>query len=279
MAKVAVTGATGFIAGGLIQRLLAEGHQVNAIARGEAKLVALKENYRQINIFPCPVEDYCLLKKAVMGCETIYHLASLKDVSLSAEHTLKTVQSNIIGTINVLKLSNELKEIQNVLAISSDKAVKISSVYGATKFILENLFREFEMINGSSCKYRVLRIGNVMYSSSSVLPRWKNALLKGEDIVLTEPAATRFFWTLDEVVDLIYECMEKAPDASPYCPVMKSVSMGEILEVMISKYGNGQSRIIVTGLQPGENLHESIAENKSSAEAEKWTKEDLYKIL
>lgn len=279
MKKVAITGATGYIAESLIRRLLADGYTVNAIARNESKLGWLKEKFRQISIFPCPVEDYCLMKKAVQGCEGIYHLASLKDVILSSDHTLKTIQTNINGTLNVLRLSVEIPEIGFVLTISSDKAVKVSSVYGATKFLVENLFREFELINPVKCKYRVLRIGNVMYSTSSVLPRWKNALLNNEEIVLTEPKATRFFWTRDEVSDLVFECLEKAPDASPYLPAMKSVTMGELLEVMISKYGNGHNNIKITGLQPGENLHEFISEGKSSFEAERWTKEELFKIL
>jgi UDP-N-acetylglucosamine 4,6-dehydratase/5-epimerase len=277
--KVAVTGATGYIAESLIRRLLAEGYKINAIARNESKLVSLKEKFWQLSIFPCPVEDYCLMKKAVQGCEGIFHLASQKDVLLSSEHTLKTVQTNITGTMNVLRLSLENTEIRYVLTISSDKAVKVSSVYGATKFLVENLFREYEQINPANCKYRVLRIGNVMYSTSSVLPRWKKALLNNEEIVLTEPKATRFFWTRDEVADQVFECLEKAPDASPYLPAMKSITMGELLDVMISKYGNGKNNIKITGLQPGENLHEFIARDKSSFDAERWTKEELYKIL
>ncbi len=279
MKKVAITGATGFIAESLIKRLLDLGFEINAIARNESKLVSLKAKFPQISIFPCPVEDYCLLKKAVRGCEGIYHLASLKDVVLSSEHTLKTIQSNVIGTINVLKLSEENPEIKYVITVSSDKAVKISSVYGATKFLTENLFREFELINSSNCKYRVLRIGNVMYSTSSVLPKWKNALLNKEEIILTEPAATRFFWTREEVADQMLECLEKAPDANPYLPRMKSVSMGELLEVMISKYSNGKRDIKITGLQKGENLHEFIAEDLSSLDAERWSREELFNIL
>jgi UDP-N-acetylglucosamine 4,6-dehydratase/UDP-glucose 4-epimerase len=279
MKKVAVTGATGYIAEALIRRLLADGFEINAIARNESKLVALKSKFSQINIFPCPVEDYCLMKKAVRDCEGIFHLASLKDVLLSAENTLKTVQSNVIGTMNVLKLSTENKEIKYVLALSSDKAVKISSVYGATKFLMENLFREFEMINSLDCKYRVLRIGNVMYSSSSVLEKWKYSLLNGREIILTEPKATRFFWTREEVSELILECLEKAPDARPYLPRMKSVSMGDLLDLMIHKYGNGKHDVKIIGLQKGENLHEFISEEKSSFEAERWTKEELLNIL
>jgi UDP-N-acetylglucosamine 4,6-dehydratase/UDP-glucose 4-epimerase len=279
MKKVAVTGATGYIAEALILRLLADGYEINAIARNESKLVALKSNFTQINIFPCPVEDYCLMKKAVRGCEGIFHLASLKDVMLSSENTLKTVQSNVIGTVNVLKLSVENEEIKYVLGLSSDKAVKVSSVYGATKFLMESLFREFELINPARCKYRVLRIGNVMYSSSSVLEKWRNALLNGREIILTEPKATRFFWTREEVAALIFECLEKAPDAAPYLPRMKSVSMGALLDVMISKYGNGKHDIRIIGLQQGENLHEFISEGLSSFEAECWTREDLFNIL
>jgi UDP-N-acetylglucosamine 4,6-dehydratase/UDP-glucose 4-epimerase len=144
---------------------------------------------------------------------------------------------------------------------------------------MENLFREFELINSTNCKYRVIRIGNVIYSNSSVLEKWKYALLNNKEIILTEPGATRFFWTREEVVGHIFDCLGSATDASPYLPVMRSVSMGDLLDVMVSKYGNGNRNVKVIGLQKGENLHEMISEGQSSFDAEKWTKEELYQIL
>ena len=208
----------------------------------------------------------------------IFHLAALKDVQLSSENTLKTIQSNVIGTMNVLKLSLEHAHIKQVIAISSDKAVMVSSIYGATKFLMEGLFREYELIN-PHCSYRILRIGNVLHSTSSVLPKWKRALLNHDDITITDRSATRYFITREEVVDNIFECLENAQDANPYLPRMKSISMGDLLDVLIIKYGNGSNRIRVTGLKNGENMHEFLANGISSQDAEKWSVEELYHLV
>src|ERR1044071_1534410 len=130
MKKVAITGATGYLAEALIQNLLEKGFTINAIARNEGKLVELQSKFKQVNIFPCPIEDYCLLKKAVSDCQGIFHLASFKDVILSSVNPLKTVQTNILGALNILKLSVENKNIKYVISTSTDKAAKVSSVYG-----------------------------------------------------------------------------------------------------------------------------------------------------
>ena len=83
MGTIAVTGATGYLAEKLIERLITQGHTIHAIARNEGKLIALREKFKSVQIFPCPVEDYLLLKKALNGCDGIFHLAAFKDVILA----------------------------------------------------------------------------------------------------------------------------------------------------------------------------------------------------
>jgi UDP-N-acetylglucosamine 4,6-dehydratase/UDP-glucose 4-epimerase len=82
MGTIAVTGATGYLAEKLIERLITQGHTIHAIARNEGKLIALRGKFKSVQIFPCPVEDYLLLKKALNGCDGIFHLAAFKDAIL-----------------------------------------------------------------------------------------------------------------------------------------------------------------------------------------------------
>lgn len=232
--RFAVTGATGFVGEKLVERLVGQGHIVHAISRNEGRLIELREKFRNVEVFPCPVEDEYLVRKAVKNCSGIYHLASLKEVNLAGKHTYKTIQTNITGTLNLLKASADTASIQFVVVSSSDKAEKISGVYGASKFLVEKLVEEFSHINGN-CKYRVVRFGNILHSTSSVLVKWKKALLDGSDIVITDPAATRYFLSQDEAVDLLFECLEKATDSRPYFTRMRSMSMQELLNLMILK--------------------------------------------
>jgi len=279
MNKLAITGATGFLAEELIRVLIEEGFHINAIARNEGKLVELKKKYKNLSIHPCPVEDYCLLKKATQNCIGVYHLASFKDVVLAESNPLKTIQSNIIGTLNILKLSMEINNLKYIISTSTDKAVRVSGVYGASKLMIEKLFHEFHEINGNNCKYRLVRYGNIFNSTGSVLTKWKESLLKNEKIILTDPNATRFFLTREEAVGLILKCLKEAKNSNPFYPEMKSIEMRILLETMIDKYSTVKPNVSIIGLRKGENMHELIEGEISSNNAPRWTKQELMKII
>ena len=278
MKAVAVTGATGFVADTLIQKLIKLGVKVHAIARNEGDLVSLQLKYPTIKIFPCPIEAEYLLRKAFSGCDGVFHLAAIKGVHIAEQHPLKTIQTNIIGTTNILKLSVDVN-LKFVVAASSDKAEKISGVYGASKYIVEKLFQEFQSINPEGCCYRVVRFGNVFYSTGSVLDVWKKSLEEGSELVITDPESTRFFWTKEEAVDYLFECISNMPDAQPYIPEMKSVKIGSLLREMISVYGDSSTKIREIGLGESENKHEFLVPDVSSQFAKQWKTDELRKVL
>ena len=147
-----------------------------------------------------------------------------------------------------------------VVGISTDKAAQVAGVYGATKLLMERLFKQYDETY-TNCSYRIVRYGNVLYSTGSVLCKWKRLLQEGKTCVLTEPEATRFYWTVDQAIDLIYECMDKAEDSTPFCPQMKAVKILDLFEAMKLKYGDETSSYEVIGLQPGENLHEKVLDD------------------
>jgi UDP-N-acetylglucosamine 4,6-dehydratase len=280
MDTILVTGATGYLGTKLVERLLQQGKYVHALARDEGKLIALKSKHENVEIYPCPVESECLVRKAVKDCSGIFHLASLKHVTLAEKNALKAIETNIFGALTLLKATIENSGIRFIVASSSDKAETISGVYGASKFLVERLFAEFAQINGAHCKYRVVRFGNILHSTSSVVERWKHAIATGNDILLTEPAATRFFLTRDAAINAIFDCLENAPDTRPYSPGMKAVRLKDLLDIIIQKYGNRHNcNIVHIGLQEGESKHEKIDSHTSSEFAEKWDKDHIYSEL
>ena len=280
MEKVVVTGATGYIGEKLVEKLIQQDKYIHAVARNEGKLLALKSKYNHVEIFPCPVENEYLVRKAARNCSGIFHLASFKDVNLAEKHALKTIETNVLGTLNLLKATVDSKTIKFIVGSSSDKAAKVSGVYGASKFLVERLFSEFSLLHSGQCKYRVVRYGNILHSTSSVVVKWRQAIANGSDITVTDPTATRFFLTRDAAIDAMFYCLANAPDSRPYCPVMKSLSIRELLEVMILKYGNGQKcRIVQVGLQEGENKHEYIDRHSTSEFAPRWETDEIYAAL
>lgn len=276
-----VTGGAGFLGQELIARLEAVGcTNVVTISRNEGKLIALKEKFPFVKIIPGDISDPYCAEKAVQGVDAIFHLAAFKHVGLAEENVRECVLGNVNGTLNLLELTRKYP-IEFMLGISTDKAAQVSGVYGATKLLHERLFTDYERMNPNTT-YRTVRYGNVLYSTGSVLCKWKDRLQNDEEVIITDPNATRFYWTVDQAIDLIFDCLNNAKDSKPYVPEMKSMSVGDLLEAMIRKYlpeGN-IPKVKTIGLQPGENVHEVIVEGgPNSSQVDRFTIEEIMELV
>ena len=262
--KYLVTGGAGFLGGELIERILQQGGDIVTVSRNEGKLIELKSKYKDSNleIHTGDICDDFTLPRLMRGITGVFHLAAFKHVGLAETQGRECIKSNVIG-------------------ISTDKAAQVSGTYGASKYLMERMFTQFEQ-DYPQTKFRIVRYGNVLYSTGSVLCIWKDKLQKGEEIIVTDPSATRYFWTLNQAVDLIFDCMENATTSHFHFPSMKSMSMGNLLEAMAEKYlPEGQELKVKTiGLQIGENLHEKISEDGLySNEAEQFTIEEIKELI
>jgi UDP-N-acetylglucosamine 4,6-dehydratase/UDP-glucose 4-epimerase len=275
-----VTGGSGFLGGRLIKRILNVGGKVVTMARNEGQLIKLKQKYSEVDIFPGDIADRFDVQQAMKGVDGVFHLAAFKHVGMAQDKCRECTKSNVIGSLNVLEEAVN-NNVEFVLGISTDKAAQMAGVYGATKYIMEKLFKQFED-NYPAIKFRIVRYGNVLYSTGSVLCKWKELLQNGKQVIVTEPAATRYFWTIEQAIDLIFDCMKNVLNAKPYVPEMKSMSVGNLLTAMSEKYlPNGYSLDIKEiGLQPGENMHEKILEDgKYSNEVEQFTIEEIREMI
>lgn len=274
-----VTGASGFLGSNLISHIISRGGKVRAICRNEGKLIELKQKFKDVEIHPGDISDSFEVKQAMKDVTGVFHLAASKHVGLAEKFVRETIKINTLGSLNILEESLKL-ELDFVLAVSTDKAAQVNGVYGASKLLMERLFLQYEQLN-PKCNYRIVRYGNVLYSTGSVLCKWKEAIELGKEIVVTEPSATRFFWTVDQAIQLIIDCMDKAKNASPYCPKMKSICIDDLLTAMIEKYSNNKKIPIKTiGLQPGENLHEKVLEEGPySNEVEHFSIEEIKNLI
>ncbi len=277
--KILITGGSGFLAKEIIKRLYEkEVASIRIVARNEGQLVATKELYPNVEIMVGDIADPYLCDRALSGIDGVIHAAAMKHVGLAEENVRQTIQTNV--PIALLEASRAHRP-EFIIGISTDKAASRSGVYGATKFLMERLFAEYEKINPHT-KYRTVRYGNVLYSTGSVLCKWKDKLEREERIIVTDVNATRFFWTVEQAVDLIFETLEKAPNAKPYACKMKAMRMGDLLDAMIAKYAVWPDLVepIEIGLQPGENLHEIIHEGEpDSSQVEKFTMEEISELI
>jgi UDP-N-acetylglucosamine 4,6-dehydratase/UDP-glucose 4-epimerase len=271
--KYLITGGAGFLGGELIERILQQGGDVVTVSRNEGKLIELKSKYKDSNleIHTGDICDDFTLPRLMQGITGVFHLAAFKHVGLAETQGRECIKSNVIGSMNVLEEAVK-NDVEFVIGISTDKAAQVTGTYGATQFEQDY----------PQTKFRIVRYGNVLYSTGSVLCIWKDKLQKGEEIIVTDPNATRYFWTLNQAVDLIFDCMENATNSEFHFPSMKSMSMGDLLDAMSEKYlPEGQELKVKTiGLQKGENLHEKISEDGLySNEAEQFTIEEIKELI
>ena len=273
-----VTGGTGFLGSKLIEYILECGGLVRVLARNEGNLIKLSERY-PVEIFPGDVSDELEVRQAMKGVKGVFHLAASKHVGLAEKHPREATKTNIIGSMNIFHCSLT-QALDFVISISTDKAAQVVGVYGATKLLMERLAAQYQELN-PDCAYRIVRYGNVLYSTGSVLCKWRDLIQEGNELIVTDKNATRFFWTIDEAVETIKVCMLHSVDSTPYCPSMKSIKIETLLESMVEKYGNGKKiSVKEIGLQPGENLHEKILEEGPySNEVESYTKEEILKRI
>lgn len=274
-----VTGGSGFLGISLIERIIKEGGRVRALARNEGNLIKLQQQFPSVEIITGDVADLCVVRKSVIGVSGIFHLAAFKHVGLAEKQPTQCALSNTIGSLNILNAISGRVGVDFILSISTDKAAQVVGVYGATKLLMERLMKEFEIDNPET-QYRVVRYGNVLYSTGSVLCKWKDLLQAGKEVIVTDLNATRFYWTIDEAIDLIFDCLEKAKDSTPYCPDMKATRIGDLLQAMQSKYGIKELKYKAIGIQPGENLHEKVLDNGPySNEVEQYSIEELIQMI
>ena len=259
--KYLITGAAGFLGEALLNRLESLGiTNVVTVSRNEGKLIEIAQKYPWLEIIPGDISNSHCLYKGLEDVNGVFHLAAFKHVGLAETHCRECIASNTIGSMNLLDLTIDM-DLDFIIGISTDKAAQVSGVYGASKLLMESLFSEYEKINPKT-KYRIVRYGNVLYSTGSVLCKWKDLLSNNKEVIVTDGNATRFFWTREQAIDLMFDCLYNAENSTPYCPDMKSMKVNDMLQAMSNKYlpEGGELRIKTIGIQKGENLHEKILE-------------------
>lgn len=277
-----VTGGYGFLGSNLIADIIDKGGIVKTIGKDVNKMLALKHLYcDSIEIFLGDIKNINdvipLITKEVIG---VFHLASFKYVCDAEKKVVECINSNIIGTMNVLEISAKCG-VEFVMGVTGAAAVQVSGTYGATKMLNEKLFFNYqkEYLN---TKFRILRYGNILYSTGSVLCKWKDLIGRGETVMITDGDASRFFSTIEEAVQLIYECVDQSVDFKPYIPKLKAISINNLLNAMIIKYKPNDVDIKINkiGMQVGENKYEKTDENGlNSSESEQFTLEEILKII
>jgi len=212
-----------------------------------------KFNDDRLRFFIGDVQDKDRVKRAMAGADVVVHMAALKHVPICEYNPMEAIKTNILGAVNIIDAALETN-VDRVLAVSSDKAVQPTTMYGATKMTAERLFIQSNFYSGKTGpKFSCVRYGNFAGSSGSVIPLFRKQKETGV-LTITDPRMTRFFITLQDG-DKIYEAFPwfNSKGGEIFIPKMPSTKLVELAEVIAP---DAEQKII--GMRPGEKLHEAM---------------------
>ncbi len=258
-----ITGGTGTYGNELTKQLLAtnEYDKIIVYSRDEYKQAVMNEKFNSDKRLRFYLGDVRDLQRLTLAMESIsesdesyvFHAAALKRVD-SCEYSLfETINTNVIGSYNVIQAALKAN-VLSVLAISSDKATEPCNLYGATKLTMEKMFTAANMYaSNKKTRFASLRYGNVINSRGSVIPMFKEQFKKDETVFITDPEMTRFFISIEDAVAFSRIVMQNMNGGEVFVPKMKSISILKLAEII-----TGSNKYEVVGLRPGEKLHESL---------------------
>lgn len=193
------------------------------------------------------------LHRAFNGVDRVVHAAALKQVPTLEVNPTEAVATNVLGSCNVIEAALDCG-VQQVLGISTDKAVNPINLYGATKLVMEKVLLAANDYGGHSTRFSVVRYGNVMGSRGSVIPLFQKCRERHTGTVpITDPGMTRFWMTLDQAADLVMLCLERARGGEIFVPRVPSATIEQLARAV---YPDAEMAPI--GVRPGEKLHEIL---------------------
>lgn len=273
--RVLVTGGTGSLGQMLTRRLLAgeEGvpASVTVFSRDEAKQHYMRlefmrrvtatdeiifERFRDnLRFIIGDVRDEASLLRAAKGADIVFSAAALKQVPSCEYFPWEACRTNIEGAENLVRViaHNDLA-VETVVGISTDKACKPVNVMGMTKAIQERIYIEGNL-RAPQTRFVAARYGNVLASRGSVVPLFLDQIASGGPVTITTPEMTRFLLTLDDAVDTVFAAVAAAAPGETYIPRCPSAKITDLAECLI---GDRDIEIVITGIRPGEKIHESL---------------------
>jgi len=272
--NILITGAGGSIGSELSRQIMnLSPKKIVLLDNSEFNLYTIHQELssllNNVEIIPalCTVTNYHQLKQIISlhNINTIYHAAAYKHVPMVELNVVSGVYNNVVGTYNVAKVADELN-VESMVLVSTDKAVRPTNVMGASKRFSEFVLQAFA--DTSDTCFSMVRFGNVLDSAGSVVPLFRKQIKEGGPVTVTHRNITRYFMTIPEAVQLVLQAGTMAKGGDVFV-----LDMGEPIKIIDLAYKmihlsgltpidnenpDGEIRIEFTGLRPGEKLYEEL---------------------
>lgn len=279
-----ITGGTGSLGKTLLRRVLTGElglpKKVIIFSRDEGKQHAMRLEYmnRRIttdevifNNFNRLLEfrigsvcDYHSISAALAGADIVVNAAALKQVPTCEYFPIEAVQTNILGPENIVRaIRDHHRHVETVVGISTDKACMPVNVMGMTKAIQERVLLRANL-DCPKTRFFAVRYGNVLASRGSVIPLFREQIASGGPVTITHKDMTRFLLSLNEAVDIIFEGLNSAKRGEIYVPIIPTAKITDVAKALI---GTRKIQTKMTGIRPGEKLHEVLVSEEEAARA------------
>ncbi len=272
---ILITGGTGSLGKTLVRRILTNelgrARKIMIFSRDEAKQHEMRLAYKQRSVATDEiiyhnfdelvefrigdVRDLHSVASALKDADIVFNAAALKQVPSCEYFPYEAVQTNVLGAENIVRAIRDYGlPVETVVGVSTDKACKPVNVMGMTKALQERIFLAAN-ISCPRTRFIAVRYGNVLASRGSVVPLFLSQIRAGGPLTITTAEMTRFLLSLDDAVDVIFTAVREARRGETYIPRVPSAKVTDLARVLI---GDRDIRVVVTGIRPGEKVHEIL---------------------
>jgi UDP-N-acetylglucosamine 4,6-dehydratase/5-epimerase len=271
--NILITGGTGSFGHQMVKELIPyKPKTVRIFSRDEDKQYSMKMNFANEPIFKKmefmigDVREYDRLFAVTKDIDIVFHAAALKQVPTVESHPYEAVKTNIIGAYNIVKAS-VARNVKNVVAISTDKAVKPVSAMGMTKALQEKIILSDDLTKDKT-KFCCVRYGNVLGSRGSVIPLWNSKIEKNEPLPVTHPDMTRFLLTLSQAIDLVFYSLKHGKGGEIFVKKAPSATMVNLAKAYAElKTGKKDYPLKYVGIRAGEKIDEVLVSHEEMRRA------------
>lgn len=263
-----ITGGTGSFGNTVLKGFLNTGiKEIRIFSRDEKKQDDMRKLYNnsKLKFYIGDVRDYNSVLDAMRGVDYVFHAAALKQVPSCEFYPMQAVQTNVLGTENVLNAAiNE--RVKKVICLSTDKAAYPINAMGISKAMMEKVaIAKGRNLTKNETVICVTRYGNVMASRGSVIPLFFNQIKEGKPITVTDPNMTRFMMSLDEAVDLVLFAFNHGNSGDLFIQKSPAATVELLATTMKNMIGKSEHEIKIIGTRHGEKVYETLMTKEENA--------------
>lgn len=276
--RVLITGGSGYLARAIYRRAKRENWdcEFTALGRHEDAMTRLQAKFPHVRCVLGDIRNLTRLTDLAHGHDLIVHGAAIKRVPESETNVIEAVEINIQGSLNVATAAHAAR-IPTVVGVSTDKASSPLNLYGCTKMAMERVFGEAN--NWGDTHFVVTRYGNIVGSTGSIVPVFREQFRTTGRVSVTDPYMTRFWLSPDDAVDLVTACVEHADELAGdiLIPAPGAMKIGDLAQTIVKMYPVRHAKacdcdpldlIDTVGPRPGEKTHESLISEYEAARAQ-----------